>query len=114
SAKGYKLVDLEAYQDGTSLKWAGVWNGTGSYLLNRNYDTAPFTDLRRQRNSSGWKLTNIESYMVGSTRKWAGIWEKSTDSEQFQFNRSFGRFIYYHNNNKKYGYELIDMDRMAP
>jgi CubicO group peptidase (beta-lactamase class C family) len=110
--KNIKLIDIETYLDGTVRKWAGVWKGSGSSLLNRNYNEGDFITLRNDREAAGYKLLDVETYMDGTVRKWAGVWESASGDEHFRLDKKMCDLINtYHNVDKLNGYELMDIEK---
>jgi hypothetical protein len=120
---GLKLIDVEPFTDGGSLKWAGVWVAGDASLLNRNYSTTDFGDLRESRNDNGWKLIDMERYQVGGSTQWAGVWEASSQAEVINRNYMLCGVKDVNNNwvvpgilnrHEQWsdgGYELIDWER---
>ena len=111
SKQGLKLIDVETYVDGGKRKWAGVWRQGSGELLNRNYKTEDFRNLRRQRNKAGYKLVDIETYKDGSTRKWAGIWEKSSLGEGYYYGKKYCDLLYKFRYDAPQGYEMLDLEK---
>ncbi len=110
--EGRKLIDIETYKIGTSRKWAGVWLGTGTSLLNRNYSQDDFIELCRERVDNGYRLLDVETYLVNGQRKFAGVWEPASEGEARWFNILMGDWV-----NDKHiplvedGYELLDLEK---
>ena len=120
--QGFKLIDVEPFKDGFSLKWAGVWVGGAGSLLNRNFSSADFGTLRRQRDKAGWKLVDIERYPSGDKTLWAGVWEKTPAAERLNRGHDFcgtwanGAWSRHgitnrHEQWQGAGFELIDWER---
>ncbi len=109
---GKKLVDIETYHIGLNRKWAGVWLGTGTSLLNRGYSQDDFIALCRDRVDAGYRLIDVETYVDGAVRKFAGIWEPATEAEARWFNVDMGTWVNdKHNVLIKDGYELLDLEK---
>jgi hypothetical protein len=110
--QGRKLIDVETYTVGNTRKWAGVWLGTGPYLLNRNYQQDEFVQLCSDRADAGYRLVDVETYMDGNVRKFAGVWEPSTTPEARWFNIDIGNLVNEkHNDLITQGYELLDLEK---
>ena len=77
--KGFRVVDIEAYQTSEGLRYAAIW------VQNKeNISWAQFRDMSRssyqnkvnEYSSKGYILVDLEVYKVGSSEKYATIWEK--------------------------------------
>ncbi len=111
--EGRKLIDVETYKVNGNRKWAGIWLGSGTALLNRNYDQDDFVQLCRDREADGFMLVDVETYEIGNTRKYAGVWEPATENEIRWFNMEFGDWINEeHNEFIEDDYELLDLELM--
>ena len=91
--KGYRLIDLEAYnadpkkkgakcKDGQGQQlWAGVWVSGEKTILNREMSKKKFAQLLKKRRAKGYRLIDIEQYKRGKSKRYAAIWEKATQPE---------------------------------
>ena len=74
--KGWYLIDMETYLDGTVRKWDGIFHKGGtSTSLWRNFGTNDFFDKWQEENNAGRRLIDIEAYKSGTVTKWAGIFQ---------------------------------------
>lgn len=94
SDAGYRLIDLETYEDNGTRLWAGAFvEGSGAYAMFRNYNTSDFGNKRTEMQNQGLKLIDVETYLSNGTRLWAGVWRADAQQELLNRNFSFCGFI---------------------
>jgi hypothetical protein len=79
SSQGLQLIDVKPYDDGGSIKWAGVWGpgNDGHYLWASDWPT--FNAKWNELSGEGLRLVALDTYEAGATRMWVGAWRAGTD-----------------------------------
>jgi len=108
--QGYKLIDIEAYEDDGELYWAGVWTEGNDGLLNRNMTDSQFSAKHKDWESKGYRIIDVETYIFKNKRYWAGIWEKSTENQKINRNLNYCKILDKNSIWEKEGYEMQDLE----
>ncbi|NDJ16964.1 serine hydrolase [Myxacorys almedinensis] len=82
-AKGYRLIDQEAYTINGKRYYAGVWMENKEklgWVSYRNVDSAEFATRFKTYSDQGYRMTAVDAYPSGNQTQYAAIWVKNTDS----------------------------------
>lgn len=114
-AKGYRVVDIEAYPTSNGIRYAAIW------VQNKeNIAWAQWRDMSREKyqqrvneySSKGYMLVDFESYKIGSAQRYAAIWEKRNGyAYQVRTNRTATQFANLWREYRDKGYRLVDFER---
>ena len=77
SAAGYIMIDVDAYPQGSSLRYSMVWqkNTDGrDWAEHRNLTSAGYNDKWQEYRDLGYRPLDVEGYLKGSNLRFAGIW----------------------------------------
>lgn len=110
SKKGYRLIDLETYTNGSKRLYAGLFlPGKGKYAMFRGYSTDNFGAKREELAKKGYKLIDIEVYLEKDQLKWCGVWVEGEDG---LLNRNYNtkEFEELVETRKKNDWNLIDVE----
>ena len=117
SSSGYRLVDMEAYQTSSGLRYAAIW------LQNReNIAWAQLRNMTRQqyqteldsRAANGFRVIDFESYQNSNGQQlYAAIWEKNLSGRKWvvRSDRTEVKFANYWREYRDKGYRLVDFER---
>jgi CubicO group peptidase (beta-lactamase class C family) len=82
SRDGFMLVDTEAYNTPSGLRYSQIWventQNIGWAAL-RDMTAEQYADAFATYRADGFRVHDIESYMVGSQQRYAAIWIKNTN-----------------------------------
>ena len=114
---GYRLVDIEAYEEAGQLRHAGIWH--------RSCDNANWLEFRdmtslqyRQREDSltalGYRVVDFESYQTSGGQRYAAIWEQVPGVDwAVAFDRTQEQFLNAHRRHTDAGFRLVDFEDYA-
>ncbi len=114
-AKGYRLIDQEAYKIGSQRLYAGVWEENKEklgWVSYRNVDSAEFSKRFKNYKSQGYRIVDVEAYPSGGKTKYSAIWVKNTaglgwaeyrDMSKSSYASKFKEF-------KQKGYRVLDIE----
>ena len=81
--RGYRPLDVEAYQFAGQTRYAGIWvenrEGLGWYSY-RNLTSSEYADRFRERRDEGYRLVDMEAYQTSSGLRYAAIWVQNRDN----------------------------------
>jgi CubicO group peptidase (beta-lactamase class C family) len=114
-AKGFRPLDVEAYQNGRNLKWAGIWveNKEGfAWSSHRGLNSDAYGKLFKEKKRAGFRLADIEVYNTTVGLRYAAIWYKNTDNRQWAQLRGLTRQKYQQEVNKRsaQGMRVVDFE----
>lgn len=114
-AKGYRLIDQEAYMLNGQRRYAGVWiqnKENLAWVSYRNVDSAEFSNRFKTYTKQGYRMVDIEAYPSGGKTLYSAIWVKDRqilpwaehrDMTQAQYKSKFDSF-------KNQGYRVLDFE----
>lgn len=112
---GYRLVDMEAYQTPSGLRYAAVW-----YRSCDNTDWRQWRDMTRtyyqgrvdSLSALGFRVIDFESYQTSGGQRYAAIWQKVPASRAWavRTDRTLKWFLNYHQQYVDEGLRLIDFE----
>lgn len=82
-AKGYRLIDQEAYRLGNKDLYAAVWVKNTEKLKwasFRNVSSSTFSKKFKNYRDKGYRMTDIEAYKQNGTMKYAGIFVQNKEN----------------------------------
>ena len=77
TAAGYRLIDFESYQSGSSQRYAAIWekNPAGrAWVMRSDRSELAFSNLWRQYRDEGYRLVDFERYNTSAGVRYAGLW----------------------------------------
>ena len=75
--KGEMVVDYEAYQTPSGMRYAAIWNkvpGNVKWTVKTNLNETQFANRWREMRDRGYRIVDFERYKVGSSQRYAGVW----------------------------------------
>jgi CubicO group peptidase (beta-lactamase class C family) len=116
SKRGYRLVDMEAYQTPNGLRYAAIWYenreriGWAQY---RDMDRATYQQRIDDFSAKGYRVIDFESYTVGGRQLYAAIWEANVNKRAYivRSDRTEVEYANYWREYRDLGYRLIDFER---
>ncbi len=114
SEKGYRVVDIEAYQTSKGLRYAAIWVQNKEKIK-----WAQLRDMTRKkyqseidtRSKQGFRVVDYETYVKNEKRLYAAIWEKRSGyAWQTRTNRSEKEFANLWREYRDKGYRLVDFE----
>lgn len=115
--KGYRVVDIEAYQTSGGTRYAAIWvqnKENIAWAQFRDMSRSAYQDKVNEYSKKGYILVDFEAYKVGNADKYAGIWEKHTGfSSQARTNRTKLEFANLWREYRDKGYRLVDFERYS-
>lgn len=85
-AKGFRPLDIEAYQNGRKLQWAGIWvknKENVAWSSHRGLDSKAYGNLFKEKKQAGFRLADMEIYKTTAGLRYAAIWYKNTDNRKW-------------------------------
>lgn len=108
---GYVATDFEAYTEGGSLRWDGVFQKeSGSQAMWRNFSQDAFNRKWREERARGMHLVDLETYTLSGRRYWAGLFRPGTGRTALFRNYSTDGFGQKRSELQGQGYRLIDVE----
>lgn len=114
-SKGYRMTDVEAYQVGSSMRYAMLWekNDNRSWAEHRNLTSSQYNAKWRQYRDQGYRPTDIEGYRTDSnSTRFAGVW--INNREQYKWvsvrNLSSSAYAEKFQELKNQGYYPVDLE----
>ena len=113
--KGYRIVDIEAYKQGNSMKYAGIWVKNDAKLgwsMRRNMSASEYGKRFKDMSDKGYRVADIESYRDGSKQKYSAIWVKNKNKRRWAAYRDMDGtgFSNRWRGLKDEGYRLVDFE----
>ena len=96
-AKGYRLIDQEAYQTGSQRRYAGVWEENKekrNWVAYRKVDSSECSQRFKKYKSQGFRMVDVEAYPSGGKTKYSAIWVKNTDGLGWKELRDMSKSTY--------------------
>lgn len=115
SGRGYYLVDMEAYQTSSGLRYAAIW-----YRNTRNIAWSQLRNMSReayQRNvnekaAQGYRLVDYERYRVRGSTRYAAIWHRDgSPARIIRTNRNATQYANFFREYNDDGYRPVDFER---
>lgn len=114
---GYRLVDMEAYQTGSGLRYSAIWykNTEGKqWIQYRNMTRDSYQNRVNSLSASGYMVVDFEAYQIGSATRYAAIWEKKPGyAHQVRTGRTETAFANLWREYRDMGYRLVDFERYS-
>ena len=113
--KKYRIVDMEAYNTGSGLRYSAIW-----IVNKKKIAWAQFRDMSRKAyqekineyGKKGYIVVDYENYKSGLKNYYAAIWEKRSGyATQVRTDRSEKQFANLWREYRDKGYRLIDFER---
>lgn len=115
SKAGFRLVDVEVYRTGNSLRYASIWvrNKDGrAWAQLRNMTRTRYQREVNERGAKGFNVVDFEAYDTPSGMRYAAIWERKPGfAWQTRTNRTAQQFWNMWRQYRDEGYRLIDFER---
>lgn len=112
---GFRLVDMEAYQTDSGLRYSAIWyqNTEGKiWIQYRNMSRASYQQKVDDLGAQGYIVVDFESYQNGSSTQYAAIWEKKPGyAYQVRTDRTETGFANLWRDYRDQGYRLVDFER---
>ncbi|MEM7106374.1 MAG: serine hydrolase [Bacteroidota bacterium] len=115
-ADGKRIVDIEAYETPSGLRYAAIWHENKTNIL-----WAEYRDMTResyqnkidQFSDDGYRVIDFESYMKNGSQRYAAIWEKNiyNHATAVRSNRTATEYANYWRLYRDQGMRLIDFER---
>jgi CubicO group peptidase (beta-lactamase class C family) len=114
-ARGYRPLDIAAYNSGSRVLYAGIWvknKENIKWYSYRNLSSQRYGELFRKRKNSGYRLVDMEAVQTSSGVRYSAIWYKNTDNRAWAQLRNMTRSQYQAEVNEKMaeGYLLVDYE----
>jgi CubicO group peptidase (beta-lactamase class C family) len=79
SRNGFRVVDFEAYNTGSGMRYAAIWEKKPGYAwqTRTNRTKTQFANLWREYRDQGYRLVDFERYQTPSGALYAGIWAEN-------------------------------------
>ena len=88
TAAGYRPIDFESYQSGSSQRYAAIWerNPAGrGWVLRSDRTELAFANLWRQYSDEGYRLVDFERYNTAQGARYAGLFVEN--DTRFDYSR---------------------------
>jgi CubicO group peptidase (beta-lactamase class C family) len=116
SSRGYRLVDIEAYDTPNGLRYAAIWYenveriGWAEY---RDMDRTHYQQRIDDFSAKGYRLIDFESYTASGSQRYAAIWERNVNNRAYavRSDRTEIEFANYWREYRDLGLRLIDFER---
>lgn len=95
--RGFRPLDIEAYQNRNQLRWAGIWveNKEGiAWSSHRGLTGTAYGELFQEKSEAGFRLVDMEVYQTSSGLRYAAIWYENTDNRPWAQLRGLTRDRY--------------------
>lgn len=82
SAAGYRMIDVDAYPNGSGRLYSQIWErntDTRGWVENRDMTSAQFAARWTELAAAGYRMHDFDSYLSGSTQLYAGIWVRNVE-----------------------------------
>ena len=115
SAKGRRIVDVEAYSTGSGIRYAAIWiqNRAGvKWAQYHDLDRRAYQDRVDDYSKKGYLMVDCESYKIGNKQYYAAIWEKRSGyAIQVRTNCTALQYANLWREYRDKGYRLVDFER---
>lgn len=95
--RGFRPLDVEAYQNGGQQRWAGIWveNKEGlAWSSHRGLTSDAYGELFQEKVESGFRLVDMEVYRTSDGLRYTAIWYENTDNRSWAQLRDMTRERY--------------------
>lgn len=95
--RGFRPLDVEAYQNGRQLRWAGIWVENKERLAwssHRGLTGDAYGKLFQEKVEAGFRLADMEVYNTSDGLRYAAIWYENTDNRPWAQLRGMTRERY--------------------
>ncbi|NRA64265.1 MAG: serine hydrolase [Pseudobacteriovorax sp.] len=114
-SQGYMMIDIDAYQVGSSLRYSMVWreNKDGrKWAEHRDLTSRRYNELWQDYKSKGYRPLDLTTYKKGSQILYAGIWVENKEGLGWSSHRNlsgqeYGAIFQEKSSN---GFRLVDME----
>lgn len=81
SANGFRVVDFEAYQTSSGLRYAAIWEQKPGYAwqTRTNRTAMQFANLWREYLDDGYRLIDFERHETPSGPRYGGVWAENAE-----------------------------------
>src|SRR5215208_3579689 len=82
SSAGYRLIDVDAYPNGSGLLYSQIWeknSDTRAWVEHRDLTSTQYATYWSDLRDAGFRPSDFESYLSGSNQRYAAIWVKNTE-----------------------------------
>ena len=116
--RGYRPLDIAAYQNGSQLQFAGIWVKNLENIAwssHRNLTSQSYGTIYSQKRAAGYRLVDMEAYQTSSGLRYSAIWYKNTDNRSWTQLRNMTRSTYLQQVSTKgsQGYMVVDYERYS-
>lgn len=116
-AAGFRLVDMEAYNTSSGLRYSAIWyenKDNTVWTQYRNMTRSSYQTKVNELSSQGYTVVDFESYQSGSNTRYAAIWEKKPGyASQVRTDRTETAFANLWRQYRDMGYRLVDFERYS-
>jgi len=111
--RGYVMVDVDAYPDGGSTRYAMVWqenkDGRG-WAEHRDMTSEGYNERWEAYKAKGFRPLDVEAYRNGGS--WAGIWVENTEGFAWSSHRGLDSDAYgkLFDEKQAAGFRLVDVE----
>lgn len=116
-AAGFRLVDMEAYQTSSGLRYSAIWydnvdNKTWTQWRDMSRDS--YQQKVDELGAQGYMVVDFESYQISGNTRYAAIWEKKPGyAAQVRTDRTETAFANLWRQYRDMGFRLVDFERYA-
>ncbi|MEM1163321.1 MAG: serine hydrolase [Pseudomonadota bacterium] len=116
SARGYRLVDMEAYRVGSQVKYSAIWvhNKAGiRWAQLRNMTRSSYQNEVNRKVRQGYQVVDYEAYDTPHGMRYAAIWNKVASNVKWavRTDRTELQFANYWREYRDKGYRIVDFER---
>ena len=113
--RGYRPLDIAAYQGGSSTLFAGIWVKNKekiAWASYRNLTGTRYGEIFADRRNAGYRLVDMEAYETSAGLRYSAIWYKNVDNIPWLQLRNMTRSTYQEQVNLKsdQGYTVVDYE----
>lgn len=115
SNAGYRMIDIDAYPNGSGLLYSQVWEKNSDkrgWAEYRNMTSAQYGDRWAELRDKGYRPHDFESYRSGSNQRYAGIWVKNKEGWSWSSKRDMtsDQYSAYFTEQKNAGRRPVDIE----
>jgi CubicO group peptidase (beta-lactamase class C family) len=115
SGTGYRLVDMEAYQTPSGLRYAAIWYKScdnSDWRQWRGMDRTAYQNRTNSQSALGFQVIDFESYQTSGGQRYAAIWQKIPAGRAWavRSGRDLNGFLNFHRQYVDEGFRLIDFE----
>jgi CubicO group peptidase (beta-lactamase class C family) len=114
-AAGYRLVDMEAYQTPSGLRYAAIWWAScdgSNWKQVRDMSRQGYQNRVTSESQQGFRVVDFESYQTSAGQRYAAIWERVPSDRGWavRTDRGLKQFLNYHHDYVDQGMRLLDYE----